>query len=106
MGGRDAPALHAMVFHEELGRSHAQLPYIGAGVALVGPTLIQWGTEAQKQRFIPDILSGDGDLVPGILRAQRRDPILTSLLTTADEDGDYFVVNGSKIWTSQVIGRD
>ena len=46
-GGRDAPVMHAMVFHEELARVRAQLPYIGAGVALVGPTLIQWGTEAQ-----------------------------------------------------------
>ena len=35
-----------MVFDEELARFHAQLPYIGAGVALAGPTLIQWGTEA------------------------------------------------------------
>ena len=54
-GGRDAPVMHAMVFHEELARFHAQLPYIGAGVALAGPTLIQWGTEAQKRRFIPKI---------------------------------------------------
>jgi alkylation response protein AidB-like acyl-CoA dehydrogenase len=99
-GGRDAPALHAMVFHEELGRFHAPLPYIGAGVALVGPTLIQWGTEEQKQRFIPKILSGEETWCQGYSEPNAGSD-LTSLLTTADEDGDYFVVNGSKIWTSQ-----
>ena len=99
-GGRDAPVMHAMVFHEELARFHAQLPYIGAGVALVGPTLIQWGTEAQKRRFIPKILSGEETWCQGYSEPNAGSD-LTSLLTTADQEGDYFVVNGSKIWTSQ-----
>jgi alkylation response protein AidB-like acyl-CoA dehydrogenase len=99
-GGRDTPVMQAMVFHEELGRFHAQLPYIGAGVALVGPTLIQWGTEAQKQRFIPKILSGEETWCQGYSEPNAGSD-LTSLLTTADEEGDYFVVNGAKIWTSQ-----
>jgi alkylation response protein AidB-like acyl-CoA dehydrogenase len=58
-GGRNADVMQAVVFHEELARCNAQLPYIGAGVALAGPTLIQWGTEAQKKRFIPKIFSGE-----------------------------------------------
>jgi alkylation response protein AidB-like acyl-CoA dehydrogenase len=99
-GGRDAGMMQAVVFHEELARFHAQVPYIGAGVALVGPTLIQWGTEAQKQRFIPKILSGDETWCQGYSEPNAGSD-LTSLRTTADEDGDYFVVNGSKIWTSQ-----
>ena len=52
MASRDASVTHAMVFTKKLARFRAQLPYIGAGVALVGPTLIQWGTEEQKRRFI------------------------------------------------------
>ncbi len=99
-GGRDAPVMHAMVFHEELARFHAHLPYIGAGVALVGPTLIQWGTEAQKRRFIPKILSGEETWCQGYSEPNAGSD-LTSLMTTAEEDGDYFVVNGAKIWTSQ-----
>ena len=99
-GGRDAPVMNAMVFHEELARFHAQLPYIGAGVALVGPTLIQWGTEAQKRRFIPKILSGEETWCQGYSEPNAGSD-LTSLSTTAQEEGDYFVVNGSKIWTSQ-----
>jgi alkylation response protein AidB-like acyl-CoA dehydrogenase len=99
-GGRDAPVMHAMVFHEELARVRAQLPYIGAGVALVGPTLIQWGTEAQKRRFIPKILSGEETWCQGYSEPNAGSD-LTSLTTSAEEEGDHFVVNGSKIWTSQ-----
>jgi alkylation response protein AidB-like acyl-CoA dehydrogenase len=99
-GGRDAPVMHAMVFHEELARFRAQLPYIGAGVALVGPTLIQWGTEVQKLRFIPKILSGEETWCQGYSEPNAGSD-LTSLRTTAEEEGDYFIVNGSKIWTSQ-----
>ncbi len=99
-GGRDADVMQAVVFHEELARVHANLPYIGAGVALVGPTLIQWGTEAQKQRFIPRILSGEDTWCQGYSEPNAGSD-LTSAQTRADLDGDYFVVNGSKIWTSQ-----
>jgi alkylation response protein AidB-like acyl-CoA dehydrogenase len=92
--------MQAVVFHEELARVHANLPYIGAGVALVGPTLIQWGNEAQKQRFIPRILSGEDTWCQGYSEPNAGSD-LTSAQTRADLDGDYFVVNGSKIWTSQ-----
>ena len=70
-GGRDAPALHAMVFHEELGRAHAPLPYIGAGVALVGPDLDPMGHRGAEAALYPEDSLGRGDLVSGILRAQR-----------------------------------
>ncbi len=92
--------MQAMVFHEELARFHAHLPYIGAGVALVGPTLIQWGTEAQKTRFIPRILSGEDTWCQGYSEPNAGSD-LTGLQTKANLEGDYFVVNGSKIWTSQ-----
>src|SRR5579871_6827525 len=98
-GGRDAPALHAMVFHEELGRVHAPLPYIGAGAALVGPTLIQWGTEKQKQRFIPKILSGEETWCQGYSEPNAGSD-LASLQTRAVDHGDFFMLEGSKIWTS------
>jgi alkylation response protein AidB-like acyl-CoA dehydrogenase len=99
-GGRDADVMQAVVFHEELARFYAQVPYIGAGLALAGPTLIQWGTEAQKKRFIPKILSGEETWCQGYSEPNAGSD-LTSLCTLALEEGDYFVVNGSKIWTSQ-----
>ncbi len=99
-GGRDADVMQAVVFHEELARVHAHLPYIGAGVALVGPTLIQWGNEAQKTHFIPRILSGADTWCQGYSEPNAGSD-LTGLQTKANLEGDYFVVNGSKIWTSQ-----
>ena len=84
-GGRDADVMQAVVFHEELARVHANLPYIGAGVALVGPTLIQWGTEAQKQRFIPRILSGEDTWCQGYSEPNAGSD-LTSAQTRADLD--------------------
>ncbi|MBV8360711.1 MAG: acyl-CoA dehydrogenase family protein, partial [Deltaproteobacteria bacterium] len=104
-GGRDADVMQAVVFHEELARFNAQVPYIGAGVALAGPTLIQWGTEAQKKRFIPKILSGEETWCQGYSEPDAGSD-LTSLRTLAIEQGDYFVVNGSKIWTSQAHRTD
>ncbi len=81
-GGRDADVMEAVVFHEELARFHAHLPYIGAGVALVGPTLIQWGTEAQKTHFIPRILSGEDTWCQGY-----SEPNAGSDLTAAANQG-------------------
>ena len=104
-GGCDADVMQAVVFHEELARFHAQLPYIGAGLALAGPTLIQWGTEAQKKRFIPKILSGEETWCQGYSEPNAGSD-LTSLRTLAIEEGDYFIVNGSKIWTSQAHRAD
>jgi alkylation response protein AidB-like acyl-CoA dehydrogenase len=104
-GGRDADVMQAVVFHEELARFNAQVPYIGAGLALAGPTLIQWGTEAHKKRFIPKILSGDETWCQGYSEPNAGSD-LTSLRTLAIEEGDYFVVNGSKIWTSQAHRTD
>ncbi len=104
-GGRDADVMQAVVFHEELARFNAHLPYIGAGVALAGPTLIQWGNEAQKKRFIPKILSGEETWCQGYSEPNAGSD-LTGLRTMAIEEGDYFVVNGSKIWTSQAHRSD
>jgi alkylation response protein AidB-like acyl-CoA dehydrogenase len=104
-GGRGADVMQAVVFHEELARFNAHLPYIGAGVALVGPTLIQWGSEEQKKRFIPKILSGEKTWCQGYSEPNAGSD-LTSLRTMAIEEGDDFVVSGSKIWTSQAHRTD
>src|SRR5215469_12615451 len=71
----------------------------------VGPTLIQWGTEAQKKRFIPKILSGEETWCQGYSEPNAGSD-LTNLKTVALEEGDDFVVNGSKIWTSQAHRSD
>jgi alkylation response protein AidB-like acyl-CoA dehydrogenase len=104
-GGRGASILQTIIYNQELGRAGAPLPYIGSGTSLIGPTLMHWGTEEQKQRFIPQILSAEEIWCQGYSEPNAGSD-LASLQTKAIEDGDDFVVNGSKIWTSSAQHAD
>ncbi len=104
-GGRGASILQSIVYHQELGRARAPLPYIGSGLSLIGPTLMHWGTEEQKRRFIPKILSCEDIWCQGYSEPNSGSD-LASLQTRAIEDGDDFVVNGQKIWTSSAQHAD
>ena len=61
-----------VIFHEEYARADAPGRVGHFGEGLLGPTLIAFGTEEQKQRFLPKIVAGRGAVVPGLLRAERR----------------------------------
>ena len=98
-GGRGASILQTIVYNQELARVGAPLPAVGFGPCLLGPTLMHWGTEEQKQRYIPKIISGDEIWCQGYSEPGSGSD-LASLQTRAVEDGDYFVVNGQKVWTS------
>jgi alkylation response protein AidB-like acyl-CoA dehydrogenase len=98
-GGRGAGILQNIIYHEELDRAGTTVPNVGSGISLLGPTLIQWGTEEQKRRFIPKILAGEEIWCQGYSEPNAGSD-LASLQTRAVEEGDYFIVNGSKIWTS------
>jgi alkylation response protein AidB-like acyl-CoA dehydrogenase len=104
-GGRSAGILQSIVYHQELGRSRAPLPYLGSGLGLIGPTLMHWGSEEQKQRYLPKILSGDEIWCQGYSEPNAGSD-LASLQTRAIEDGDDFIVNGQKIWTSSAQRAD
>ncbi|MBV9721159.1 MAG: acyl-CoA dehydrogenase family protein, partial [Mycobacterium sp.] len=96
-GGSGLTALEQYIFGEEARRVHAPLPMITLNT--VGPTLIQYGTEEQKQKFLPAILNGTVDFAIGYSEPGAGSD-LASLRTSAVRDGDEFVINGSKMFTS------
>jgi alkylation response protein AidB-like acyl-CoA dehydrogenase len=98
-GGRGATLLEQAVFHQELARVKAPPMANGLGLLIVGPTLMDHGSEAQKTRYIPKILSAEEIWCQGFSEPNSGSD-LASLQTRAVEDGDEFVVNGQKIWTS------
>jgi alkylation response protein AidB-like acyl-CoA dehydrogenase len=104
-GGRGLSILQTIIYHEELQRCNAPMPFIGSGPSLIGPTLMHWGTEEQKQRFVPKIISGEEVWCQGYSEPNSGSD-LASLQTRAVEDGDYFRINGQKIWTSQAQYAD
>ena len=98
-GGQGATLIQQAIYAQEMARAKAPVPANGLGISIVGPTLIDHGTEEQKKRFIPKILNADEIWCQGFSEPNSGSD-LASLQTKAVLDGDAFVVNGQKIWTS------
>ncbi|MGH9754783.1 MAG: acyl-CoA dehydrogenase [Blastocatellia bacterium] len=98
-GGRGAKLIEMAILQEEWTRADAP-PLINAlGLYLIGPTIIAVGTEEQKARFLPKIVSAEEIWCQGFSEPNAGSDV-ASLATKATLDGDHFVVNGQKIWTS------
>ncbi|MCC6960802.1 MAG: acyl-CoA dehydrogenase family protein [Dehalococcoidia bacterium] len=99
-GGLGASIYEQMVFNEEFGYWGApDTGTRGFGVGMIGPTLIIHGNEEQKRRYLPKITSGEHIWCQGYSEPGAGSD-LASLQTRAQRDGDEFVINGQKIWTS------
>jgi alkylation response protein AidB-like acyl-CoA dehydrogenase len=97
-GGMEATHMQQMIFNEEM--AYNAVPSGGGmGVAWVGPSIMLYGTDEQKQRFLPRITSGE-DVWCTLYSEPSAGSDLAALQTRAVQDGDDFVINGQKIWTS------
>jgi alkylation response protein AidB-like acyl-CoA dehydrogenase len=104
-GGKGLTLLQQVVLNEEFARAGAPLRADFFGDTLVGPTLLQWGTEEQKKQFIPSILNGTIAWCQGFSEPDAGSD-LAGLKTRAELDGDEWVINGQKVWTTQARRAD
>ena len=97
-GGQQASPLLSLIFNEEMSYHRAPGRDI-FGARMLGPTLMIYGTEEQKRKFLPPVARGEVQWCQGYSEPEAGSD-LASLSTRAEDMGDYFLVNGSKMWTS------
>jgi alkylation response protein AidB-like acyl-CoA dehydrogenase len=97
-GGPGWNAVQRYIFSEELARAET-IPILPFGINMVGPVIYTFGTPEQKARFLPRILSGEDWWCQGYSEPGAGSD-LASLRTKAERDGDHYVVNGQKTWTT------
>jgi alkylation response protein AidB-like acyl-CoA dehydrogenase len=104
-GGKGLSTIQNVVLNEEFARASAPMRADFFGDTLVGPTILQWGTEEQKQEFLPKILSGQIAWCQGFSEPDAGSD-LAGLSARAELDGDEWIINGQKVWTTQAQNAD
>lgn len=104
-GGRGLNLIQWLIFEEEYWRAGAPLRVNQNGIFLLGPTLMEYGTEAQKARFLSRMASGDEIWAQAWSEPQAGSD-LAAVRATGRRDGDAYVLNGHKIWSSRAVFAD
>ncbi|WP_336951250.1 acyl-CoA dehydrogenase [Sphingobium aromaticivastans] len=104
-GGRGLDLIQWLIFEEEYARAGAPGRVGQNGIFLLGPTLIEYGTHAQKQRFLPPMASGEEIWAQAWSEPQAGSD-LAGVRATAVREGDEYVLNGHKIWSSRAVFAD
>ena len=98
-GGRGASLIEQYIFEEEINRVQVPGSINPVGILVTGPTIMHWGSDEQKNQHLKPILSGDEIWCQGYSEPGAGSDV-AALATTADDHGDYFLVNGQKVWTT------
>jgi len=104
-GGRGASLVEQVMFYEEMSRAQAPQPLNRSGLSMLGPTLMKHGTAAQKGRHLDRILTAEEIWCQGFSEPNAGSD-LANLQTRAVLDGDWYVLNGQKVWTSMAHVSD
>ncbi len=104
-GGAGLDVSEAQILRQEMQRIKARTPLVGMGLSMIGPALLEFGTEEQKAEHLPKIASGEIWWCQGYSEPNSGSD-LASLQTRAVSDGDEYVINGQKIWTSGADNAD
>jgi acyl-CoA dehydrogenase len=104
-GGGGLSREEAKVLQQEMARIVARRPLESFGIDMLGPALFKFASEEQKQRFIPEIIRGEIRWCQGYSEPNAGSD-LASLQTRAEDKGDHYLVNGSKVWTSYADKSD
>ncbi|MCL1038098.1 acyl-CoA dehydrogenase family protein [Shewanella submarina] len=102
-GGQGYKATEQLIFFEEANIAGAPLPFVT--ISTVGPSLMTYGTELQKEKFLPGIARGEINFAIGYSEPDAGSDLAT-LKTSAKDNGDHFLVNGNKLWTSGAESAD
>ena len=104
-GGRGGTAMQQVIFSQEQAQFDVSTGALTVGLGMVGPTLMTWGRPEQQDRFLGPMLRGD-EMWCQLFSEPSAGSDLPSLITRAERDGDDFVVNGQKVWTTMAQYSD
>ncbi len=105
LGGRGCDLIEWLIFEEEYYRAGAPLRVNQNGIFLLGPTLMEYGTEEQKARILPKMATGEEIWCQGWSEPNAGSD-MAAIRSRADRDGDHYVINGQKTWSTRAVWAD